>query len=222
MPLPVDPSILVPFVIAVALVELTPGPNMGWLALLAARRGRAAGAAAVLGVTLGLSVYMLSAALGVAEIVVRARPVYEALRWAGIFYLLWLAWETWTGKDETLMRTGAVVDGIALRQAFVRGLIANLLNPKAAVFYLALLPTFITDGRASPLTQALTLGTIHLVVSVAVHGAIVALAANTHTLVAVDGRAKIVRKAFGAAIAAIAVWLVFTTRWDPALSGVSG
>lgn len=62
--LPVDPSVIVPFLIAVSLIELTPGPNMGYLAALSAAEGRLAGFKAVLGVTVGLAFYMLLAVFG--------------------------------------------------------------------------------------------------------------------------------------------------------------
>lgn len=133
----------------------------------------------------------------------------------GILYLLWLALETWSGRDEVHPKTqnGTDCDDV-LRQAFARGLIANLLNPKAAVFYVAILPTFIVSGRASPLVQALLLGSTHLVLSVIVHGVIVltAAGANAHLNA---GSSDVVRRIFGIAIAAIAVWLVFATRWAP-------
>ncbi|MET0181427.1 MAG: LysE family translocator [Caulobacterales bacterium] len=213
MNLPVDPTILIPFTIAVALVELTPGPNMGWLAIFAARHGRAAGMAAVAGVSLGLSVYMAAAAFGIAEIVVRGGPAYEVLRWAGIVYLLWLAWETWTGADNVQPEaTGQFREGRVLRHGFMRGLIANLLNPKAAVFYLTILPTFVVAGRASPLAQTLFLGSTHLLVSVLVHGAIVLAAGSAHDYLNKNAREVLVRRIFGLAIAVIAVWLVFATR----------
>src|SRR5690606_24551245 len=82
-------------VFGVLLVELTPGPNMGSLAALSASQGRTAGFRAVAGVTLGLAFYMLLAVLGVAEILAAAPLVYGALRWAGVAYLLYLAWEAW-------------------------------------------------------------------------------------------------------------------------------
>src|SRR5690606_15265916 len=65
-----EPTVILPFLVAVALVELTPGPNMGWLALIAAGRGRTAALAAVAGVTLGLAVWMLAAVVGVAALVI--------------------------------------------------------------------------------------------------------------------------------------------------------
>ena len=89
--LPIEPAAILPFLAAVTLIELTPGPNMGYLAALSATEGRAAGLKAVLGVTAGLAIYMLLSVAGVAEIIAAAPFVFGALRWAGVCYLLYLA-----------------------------------------------------------------------------------------------------------------------------------
>jgi threonine/homoserine/homoserine lactone efflux protein len=90
---PVDPGVIIPFLVAVALIELTPGPNMGWLALVSLARGRLAGFAAVAGVTLGLAGWMLAAAFGLTQLLLIWPPLYQIIRWAGVVFLLWLAWE---------------------------------------------------------------------------------------------------------------------------------
>jgi threonine/homoserine/homoserine lactone efflux protein len=82
--LPIEPTALAPFLVAVFLIELTPGPNMGYLIALSGSQGREAGFKAVLGVTLGLAFYMLLAVFGVAELIAAAPLVYAALRWAGV------------------------------------------------------------------------------------------------------------------------------------------
>ena len=95
----------------------------------------------------------------------------QAVRWAGVVFLLWLAWEAWAGAGKAAEEVGC--DPEKLRGLFLRGLTGNLLNPKAAVFYVALLPTFMRPGHGAPLTQALTLGSLHLAVAVLVHSLIV-------------------------------------------------
>ena len=82
-------------------IELTPGPNMAYLAVLSTSNGRRAGFAATLGVSLGLLIVGLAAAVGLTAIIVNSRWIYEALRWSGVLYLLWLAWEGWRGEEET-------------------------------------------------------------------------------------------------------------------------
>lgn len=213
MALPIAPEVWIPFLAAVSLVELTPGPNMAYLATLSAERGRAAGFAAVAGVTLGLAVYMAASIVGVTEVFLTSRPAYEALRWAGVAYLLWLAFDGWRGADsgpEAAPRGDGGAAGY-----FGRGLLANLLNIKAALFYVVLLPGFIRPDHASPWVQATILGLTHLAVSVAIHGAIVLGAARAGALIgaaAGGDRLSWVRRALALAIAAIAVWLAWQTR----------
>ncbi|AQR60286.1 threonine transporter RhtB [Brevundimonas sp. LM2] len=207
---PIDPAVLLPFLVAVSLIELTPGPNMGWLALVALGRGRIAGMAAVAGVTLGLAVWMVAAAIGLTTVLLTYPALYQAVRWAGVLFLLWLAWEAWTGADR--IAPDAEPDRRTLAGLFLRGLTGNLLNPKAAVFYVALLPTFIRPDRASPLTQALTLGSLHLLVAVAVHSLIVLGAASAGGVVLRRMQGLSAGRVMAAGIAAVAVWMAWTTR----------
>ena len=81
----------VEFVIAVLLLELTPGPNMAYLAALSLTRGRRAALAGVVGVALGLVAHAVLSALGMGVLVADSPLVYEALRWAGVAFMLFLA-----------------------------------------------------------------------------------------------------------------------------------
>ncbi len=206
-----DPERLIPFILAVLLIELTPGPNMGYLAIVAGRSGRLAGMATVAGVTLGLAFYMLLSVFGVAEAILQVPWLYDLLRWAGVAYLLWLAWDTW--RDETPTAPGEDIDAPGLLRLAGRGMMANILNPKALVFYVALLPGFSDPARPLP-PQALGLGLIHLVIALVIHTAIVVLAARAIPLLAADHpeRRHRLRAAFALALAAIALWLAWQTR----------
>src|SRR6185503_916356 len=102
---------------------------MAWLAALSLSRGWRTGLAAVGGVALGLSVYGIAAALGVAAIIENSAFLYEALRWGGVAYLLWLAWDSWSAADEISLENAPGVSDERV-SAFRRGLITNLLNPK--------------------------------------------------------------------------------------------
>jgi threonine/homoserine/homoserine lactone efflux protein len=206
--LPIEPTALLPFLAAVLLIEATPGPNMGYLAALSASEGRAAGFKAVLGVTLGLAFYMVLAVVGVAEAIASAPLVYGFLRWAGVAYLLFLAWEAWRGAAETSPGHAQTPD----HAPFWRGLIANLLNPKAMVFYVALLPGFIDPQHAPVWVQALILGSLHLAVSLVVHAAIVLGAAHAGALLAQGNGAGAIRRGLAVCIALVAIWLAWQTR----------
>ena len=207
---PVDPGVIAPFLLAVALIELTPGPNMGWLALVSLTRGRPAGFAAVAGVTVGLAAWMLAAAFGLTQVLLIWPPLFQLIRWAGVIFLLWLAWEAWRGDGDPAAEDRD--DHRTVRGLFLRGLTGNLLNPKAAVFYVALLPTFMRPDHGSPLTQALTLGGLHLAVAVAVHSLIVLGAARVSGAVLEYARGRALRGVMAGGIAVVAVWMAWETR----------
>ena len=207
---PVDPGVILPFLLAVSLTELTPGPNMGWLALVALERGRRAGIAAVAGVTLGLAAWMLAAAFGLTQALMVWPPLFQLIRWAGVLFLLWLAWEAW--RPEPAEVDAAEAGEGRWRSLFLRGLTGNLLNPKAAVFYVGLLPTFMRPDHGSPLKQALTLGALHLVVAIAVHTAIVLGAARAAPLLAARVQGTALRTLMAAGLVLVAVWMAWETR----------
>ncbi|MBX3428781.1 MAG: LysE family translocator [Hyphomonadaceae bacterium] len=206
--LPIEPNAIFPFLLAVSLIELTPGPNMGYLAALSAAQGRVAGFRAVFGITLGLAFYMLLAVVGVAEIIATAPLAYGILRWAGVVYLFYLAWEAWRGARETSPGHAKDVD----HAPFWRGLIANVLNPKALVFYVALLPGFIASDHAPFWLQALILGSLHLAISFGIHCLIVVGASQAGDIIAKSQHAVTVRQALAIGIALIAVWVAWETR----------
>lgn len=202
-------DLFLPFLAAVLLLELTPGPNMGYLAIVATRFGRRAGLTTILGVTAGLTVYMLAAVFGLTAIVLRMEWLYSVLRWAGVAYLLWLALDVWRSPEGDV----AGIDEAPSAQRFmIRGLLANLLNPKAAVFYITLLPAF-TDPARPFGPQALTLGLTHIAVSVVIHTTIVLLTWRAASLVMPDGgRRRGLRAVFALMLAAIALWMAWETR----------
>lgn len=165
---------VIPFLLTALAIEITPGPNMTWLALLSATAGRGTGLAAVLGITLGLGVQALLAAFGVAAAVATWPGLYRIIHLAGVGFLVWLAWESWrdAGDPAHHLSGGSETAGDGFRQ----GLIANLLNPKALVFFVTILPGFLaTDAGVRP---ALVLSAIYLAVATAVHLGI-ALAAGS-------------------------------------------
>jgi threonine/homoserine/homoserine lactone efflux protein len=204
------------FLLTVALVELTPGPNMGYLTLVGTRWGRRAGLATVAGITCGLTIYMLAAVAGLGAVLLRIGWLYAVLRWAGVGYLLWLALETWRGDTET--SPGHRPEPPTRERLFTRGLVANLLNPKAAIFYIALLPGFTNPAWGNLTTQAMTLGLVHIGVSVAVHGSIVLAAGSASTGIArwasSAGRRSLDRSLAGGLVI-IAIWLAWETFRSP-------
>ena len=201
---------LAAFAAASLVIELVPGPNQTYLAALTLTYGLRAGLAAVAGIALGLSVYGLAAALGVATLIDQAPLLYEILRWAGAFYFLWLAWESWWDKAAVPFDT-AKGDVRVLRTAFRRGLMTNLLNPKAAIFYVAVLPGFIVAGAGSVLVQTALLSAVFVAVATGTHLLVVLAASRLQRYVADPEWRRPIRRALALVLAAIAIWFTFST-----------
>jgi threonine/homoserine/homoserine lactone efflux protein len=196
---------LLSFALASTIIELTPGPNMTYLALASAAEGRRVGFATVAGVALGLALIGFAAAFGVAELISASPLVYEILRWAGVGFMFYLAWDGWRGGGD-VVASDARVGG----RYFLRGLITNLLNPKAAMFYVAVLPTFV-DAARPLLAQTLTLTVVYVVIATLIHAGIVVLAGALEPLLNDPRRERIARRALSALLALVAVWFGWTT-----------
>jgi threonine/homoserine/homoserine lactone efflux protein len=202
-----SPDLILSFALAATLIELTPGPNMAYLAILSIEHGRRAGLSAVAGIALGLLGAGLAAALGLAALIEIFPPVYNVLRWAGVAYLLWLAWEGWRGSEGSPAEAGRF--GWAKAVYFRRGLITNLLNPKAFLFYLAVLPRFIEPTR--PLTsQTILLSLIYVAIATAIHAVIAILAGTAQRLTSVRS-SRMIGRILSLALAGVAIWLAFAT-----------
>jgi threonine/homoserine/homoserine lactone efflux protein len=198
------------FALTALIIEITPGPNMGYLAVLSLSRGWQAGVAAVTGVAIGHAVYGIAAAFGVAALIDASPALYEILRWAGVAYMAWLAWEAWSSEKETSPDVAPDDTRSQARLAFQRGLITNLLNPKAAVFFITVVPAFVRpDG--SVVTQTLLLSAIFVAVATAVHFTIVVLASRLQRFATSEARRKPVRRALALLLAGIAVWFAVST-----------
>ena len=158
-------------------IAVTPGPNMIYVISRSLAQGVAAGLISLGGVALGFVFYMLCAALGITALLFAVPYAYDALRFAGAAYLLWLAWQALKpGGSSPFQVKKLRQDGP--RKLFAMGLLTNLLNPKIAMLYLALLPQFIDPAAGSVLTQSIALGSIQIIIGVSVN-AMVAFAAGS-------------------------------------------
>lgn len=195
------------FLMTCLLIEATPGPNMTYLAILSLKNGRTAGYAATAGVALGLLIIGLAAAYGAAAILSEIPALYQGLRWAGFVYLLWLAWDTW--KTTTAAESFDQSKSISKFVYFRRGLITNILNPKAAIFYLTILPGF-TNLSADLIPQSISLTFIYVGIATIVHVGVVTL--SGHFKIDKSQRQNIIRYGFTIALAVTALWFLWSTR----------
>lgn len=193
------------FLFTVAVIELTPGPNMGWLAALTLKEGKKPAFAAVAGIGTGLSLQLIAAVSGLTALIAGAPALHTTLHWAGVLFMLYLAWEAWADTGS------ASLSANGRERGFRRGLIANVLNPKALAFYVLLINQFVDPTASAPVwLQSLTLGLIHLTVATLVHAGIVVLAVRLGSRLERWRTSVGARLTFACLLVGIAVWLAIT------------
>lgn len=144
------------FMLATLALNLTPGPDMLYVLGRSVGQGRRAGVVSALGIGAGILVHMTAVALGLSAVLREVPAAYEAIRYAGAAYLLYLGVRTW-------LERGPVGDKSAQRpeslgRVFRQGVVTNVLNPKVALFFLAFLPQFVDPARGSVGWQIVGLG----------------------------------------------------------------
>lgn len=150
------------FAVACVALAVTPGPNLVYLVARTVAQGRQAGLVSLAGTTTGFVGHALAAAFGLSALLAAVPYAYDAVRYAGAAYLAWLAWTTWCDAKPLLreVATPPARPGALFRA----GLLTSLLNPKVALFQLALFPQFVDPTRGSVLAQSLVLGATQLAI----------------------------------------------------------
>jgi threonine/homoserine/homoserine lactone efflux protein len=207
---PLSESLL--FAGAALLMVLTPGPNMIYLVSRSICQGRRAGVLSLFGVIAGFLVHMFAAAIGLTTVFMAAPLAYEALKWAGAAYLLYLAWQAVKpGARSPFEARDLPAD--PPRKLFLMGFITNLLNPKIAVFYLSIFPQFVSPEHGSVFAQSIQLGLTQIVVSFTVNLCIALSAARLASWFARNPRWLAVQRfVMGTVLAGLAVRLATEQR----------
>ena len=167
----IDLSSIIGFSLVAFMMVLSPGPNMIYLISRSICQGKKAGYISLLGVGVGFVFYMMLASLGLTAILFSKPYIYDIIKFLGVFYLLWLAWNAIKvgGSSAFEVKNLAFDSNLKL---FSMGLLTNLLNPKIAIMYMSLLPQFI-DSNKNIFIQSIFLGTIQIVISLTVNSLIV-------------------------------------------------
>ncbi len=149
------------FLITSLVVVLVPGTGVVYTVATGLSAGRRASVAAAFGCTLGIIPAILASTLGLAALLNASAIAFQTLKYAGVAYLLYLAWKTLGDSGPMQIETGRREPRSAL--AIIRtGFLINILNPKLSVFFLAFLPQFIDPGSASPLAAMLGLSAVFM------------------------------------------------------------
>lgn len=158
------------------IMVLTPGPNMIYLISRSISQGKKAGLISLLGVGSGFFFYMILASLGITAVLFKLPYLYNTIKILGALYLLWLAWNALKPKGHSPFEVHNLHHDSNLK-LFSMGFITNLLNPKIALMYLALLPQFI-DVHYSTFLQSIYLGLVQISISLSVNALIVISASS--------------------------------------------
>jgi threonine/homoserine/homoserine lactone efflux protein len=183
---------------------------MAYLATLTLDRGRAAGLFAVVGVAAGLSVHAIVAAFGLGALISKAPFIYEVLRWMGVAYILFLAWEGWQPDRENSPSYAGAASG----SLFWRGFFSNVFNPKSIIFFVSVVPGFVRyeSGDRSLSVQIALFGIVYVAIATIIHASIVMLASQFRPWLMTGSGQNTVRRILSLALVLVAVWLAWTTR----------
>lgn len=192
------------FALAVLLVELTPGPNMAWLVTLTLAEGRRAGLGAIIGVALGLTANAALSVLAASLILSQGPALTQTMAVLGAAMMVWLAWEAWRDSGES---SPTATPRQSQQRHALAGFVINLLNPKSALFFIIVMPQFITGGTPS-FGQGLTLAAVSVTIATAIHLALVLGAEWARRVLMAEARARIVRRVLALAMLGVAAWFL--------------
>ena len=153
------------FAFASLMLSLTPGPNLMYLISRTLCQGRGAGLISLAGTTSGFLFYAVTAAFGLTAVFVAIPMLYDLVRWAGAAYLLWMAWDAVRPHGSGGLFARRDLPPVRNAVLFRKGVVTSILNPKVALFYLALFPQFVDPARGSVLTQSLLLASLQIVIN---------------------------------------------------------
>jgi threonine/homoserine/homoserine lactone efflux protein len=171
-----DGTTLLLFLGATLALNVTPGPDMLYVATRGAAEGRTAGLVSALGIAGGTVFHTLAVALGLSSLLLAVPLAYDGVRLLGAAYLVWLGVKALVQRPAPAEAPQALARA-SLWSIFRQGVVTNVLNPKVALFFLAFLPQFASPARGSVALQLLLLGVLFNVSGTLVNGA-VALAAS--------------------------------------------
>ncbi len=194
------------FLLTAFIVVLIPGVGVVFTVSTGLRLGRVASTYAALGCTLGILPHLLATVLGLAAVMHASALAFQALKFAGVAYLLYLAVATW--RDHSAFATRDAGGRASARGLVARAFLLNILNPKLTLFFLAFLPQFVDPHAARPVLDMLALSGVFMAMTFVVFVAYGLLAHGFRRVVL--GSAEVqawLRRGFAAAFAALGVRL---------------
>jgi threonine/homoserine/homoserine lactone efflux protein len=199
------------FLITSLIIVASPGTGAIYTLAMGLSQGARASVVAAFGCTLGIVPHLLAAMLGLAAILHTSALAFEIFKYAGVAYLLYMAWQAWRENGALKVEPGRP-ETLALR-IVVHAVLINILNPKLSIFFLAFLPQFIQAGEASPLARMMEMSGVFMLMTFVVFA--------VYGLFAAAVRDKVVsrpavmawmRRSFAAAFVALGARLALADR----------
>ena len=199
------------FWITSLIVVASPGTGVLYTLAAGLSRGAKASLFAAFACTLGIIPHMLAAITGLAAVLHASALAFEIIKYAGVAYLLWMAWQTLREKGALTVDSDSAPQSV--RQVMIQGVLVNILNPKLSIFFFAFLPQFVPATSTDALPRMLELSLVFMLITFVVFAAygLFAAAIRTHVVT----RPKILtwmRRTFAAAFVALGAKLAFTDR----------
>ncbi|AFC27442.1 hypothetical protein PM3016_472 [Paenibacillus mucilaginosus 3016] len=206
-----DPVLLLSFTAVAVLLTLAPGPDLLFVIAQSLTNGRKAGVITGLGLSTGVVAHTFAAAVGLSALLYNSLILFQLVKYAGAAYLLYLAWMAW--KEGSGAAGLASPPAQAAGALYRRGILMNVLNPKVSLFFLALLPQFVSAQGGEPAVQMIVLGAVFMVQAMLIF-TLVSLCAGwlAGRLTGGKGMPPWIHKAKAVLYAAIGLRLVFSER----------
>jgi threonine/homoserine/homoserine lactone efflux protein len=208
-----DPILLTAFVVASVVVIVMPGPDLVFVAAQSIGRGRRAGIIASLGTCSGLLVHATAAVLGLSSLFAVAPLAFEAVRWTGVAYLLWLAVQSFRAGGAETAAEPARAQKTAALTIWRQAALTNVLNPKVAIFFIAFFPQFTSPAHGPIALQMAWLAALFVVLGLGFLLIFASLCARFGDLLRDrPSFARLQRWLMGSTFGGLALWLAIGER----------
>ena len=199
------------FLLITLIIVASPGTGVVYTLAAGLSRGGRASVLAAFACTLGIVPHLIAAMMGLAAVLHTSALAYEIVKYAGVAYLLWMAWQSL--RQHGVLRIDSKPDSRSSLRIVIDGILVNILNPKLSIFFVAFLPQFIAADEASPLVRMLELSGVFMAMTFVVFAIYGLFAAAMREHVISRPRVMIwMRRTFAAAFVALGARLALQER----------
>jgi len=201
----------VEFLLTTLIIVATPGTGVLYTLAAGISRGARASIIAAIGCTLGIVPHMVAAITGLAALLHTSALAFQVLKYAGVAYLLYMAWRTL--RDKSVLTVEDAAGAPSATKVIISGVLINVLNPKLTIFFFAFLPQFVSTNEPSAFLRMLGLSAVFMLLTLVVFVVYGVFAASVRNHVISRPRVVIwMRRFFGGAFIALGARLAFTSR----------